>query len=220
MEKARTATIKVRTNTDNVAGVTIPKFEQYSETGEGTLSRSVVPLCVVSYGTWNTDRDLLGIAKGGAALNQTRTAFSKALETLVLLASLQSAFVILDEVITLTNRRVNAIQHVVMPRLENTIDYIKSELDELEREEFFRYIFSPLCWSFVTAVISHVRSLKKIQGKKKDRQRERDELFKAQQDDAAAAEVRMGGAAEDPSRDTSLLDKFTGKQEADDLLDI
>lgn len=47
---------------------------------------------------------------------------------------------ILDEVITLTNRRVNAIQHVVLPRLENTIDYIKSELDELEREEFFRYV--------------------------------------------------------------------------------
>jgi V-type H+-transporting ATPase subunit D len=52
--------------------------------------------------------------------------------------------VILDEVIMLTNRRVNAIQYVVLPRLENTIDYIKSELDELEREEFFRCVLLSL----------------------------------------------------------------------------
>ncbi|CEH15394.1 v-type h-transporting atpase subunit d [Ceraceosorus bombacis] len=63
------------------------------------------------------------------------------------LASLQTAFVILDEVIRMTNRRVNAIEHVIIPRLENTISYISSELDEMDREEFFR--------------------LKKVQGKKK-----------------------------------------------------
>jgi vacuolar-type H+-ATPase subunit D/Vma8 len=46
--------------------------------------------------------------------------------------------VILDEVIKLTNRRVNAIEHVIIPRYENTIKYILSELDEQDREEFFR----------------------------------------------------------------------------------
>lgn len=45
---------------------------------------------------------------------------------------------ILDEVIKLTNRRVNAIEHVIIPRYENTIKYILSELDEQDREEFFR----------------------------------------------------------------------------------
>jgi V-type H+-transporting ATPase subunit D len=67
--------------------------------------------------------------------------YGKALETLVELASLQTAFMILDEVIRATNRRVNAIEHVVIPRLDNTISYIVSELDEMDREEFFRCDF-------------------------------------------------------------------------------
>ena len=45
---------------------------------------------------------------------------------------------ILDEVIKVVNRRVNAIEHVIIPRTENTISYINSELDELDREEFYR----------------------------------------------------------------------------------
>lgn len=39
----------------------------------------------------------------------------------------------MDEVIKATNRRVNAIEHVVIPRLENTVSYINSELDEMDR---------------------------------------------------------------------------------------
>lgn len=51
---------------------------------------------------------------------------------------MQTAFVILDEVIKVVNRRVNAIEHVIIPRTENTISYINSELDEVDREEFYR----------------------------------------------------------------------------------
>lgn len=67
-------------------------------------------------------------------------------EKLVLIKLIQTAFVILDDVIKIVNRRVNAIEHVIIPRTENTIKYINSELDELDREEFYR--------------------LKKVQGKK------------------------------------------------------
>ncbi len=48
-----------------------------------------------------------------------------AVDLLVELASLQTAFLTLDEAIKTTNRRVNALEHVVKPRLENTIAYIK-----------------------------------------------------------------------------------------------
>lgn len=45
---------------------------------------------------------------------------------------------ILDEVIKVTNRRVNAIEHVIIPKAENTIKYIQQELEELDREDFVR----------------------------------------------------------------------------------
>jgi V-type H+-transporting ATPase subunit D len=59
-------------------------------------------------------------------------------DVLVQLATLQTSFMILDEAIKVTSRRVNALDTVVIPKIANTVEYIKSELDELEREEFFR----------------------------------------------------------------------------------
>lgn len=46
-------------------------------------------------------------------------------ELLVALANLQTAFITLDEALKVTNRRVNALENVVKPMLENTISYIK-----------------------------------------------------------------------------------------------
>jgi V-type H+-transporting ATPase subunit D len=88
---------------------------------------------------------LTGLGRGGQQVLRSKEVYAKAVETLVELASLQTAFMILDEVIRATNRRVNAIEHVVIPRLDNTIKYIVSELDEMDREEFFRCV----CVSFV-----------------------------------------------------------------------
>ncbi|KAG8644094.1 V-type proton ATPase subunit D [Manihot esculenta] len=127
LENVQNASIKVRSRQENVAGVKLPKFEYFSD-GE-------------------TKNDLTGLARGGQQVQACRAAYVKAIELLVELASLQTSFLTLDEAIKTTNRRVNALENVVKPRLENTISYIKGELDELEREDFFR--------------------LKKIQGYKK-----------------------------------------------------
>ena len=84
------------------------------------------------------DFNLTGLGRGGQQVLRSKEVYAKAVETLVELASLQTAFTILDEVIRATNRRVNAIEHVIIPKLDNTIKYIISELDEMDREEFFR----------------------------------------------------------------------------------
>ena len=56
------------------------------------------------------------------------------------LASLQTAFLTLDEAIKTTNRRVNALDSVVKPMLENTIAYIKVRTAmKVQR-------FTPLLW--------------------------------------------------------------------------
>lgn len=126
-ESVKSARFRVRARQENVSGVYLPTFETFTEGAN--------------------DFGLTGLGRGGQQVQRAIEVYSKAVETLVELASLQTAFVILDEVIKVTNRRVNALEHILIPRTENTIKYINSELDELDREEFYR--------------------LKKVQGKKK-----------------------------------------------------
>eukprot|EP01118_Nematostelium_gracile_P006131 TRINITY_DN1963_c0_g1_i2.p1 TRINITY_DN1963_c0_g1~~TRINITY_DN1963_c0_g1_i2.p1 ORF type:complete len:263 (+),score=80.04 TRINITY_DN1963_c0_g1_i2:135-923(+) len=128
LENVSSATFKLKMNTDNVAGVYLPNFEQLGDS-------SKLP------------QELTGLSRGGTQIKKSRDQYVSALEGLIELASLQTSFMTLDYVIRITNRRVNAIEYVVRPKLENTIAYIITELDEGDREEFFR--------------------LKKIQGKKK-----------------------------------------------------
>lgn len=76
--------------------------------------------------------------KSGSAYLNARDAFKKLVKRLIELASLKNSFIILDEVLKSTNRRVNALDFMLIPKISNTIDYINSELDEQDREEFFR----------------------------------------------------------------------------------
>ncbi|KAF2829472.1 hypothetical protein CC86DRAFT_368481 [Ophiobolus disseminans] len=117
-ESVKQARFRVRTKQENVSGVFLPQFESFTAD--------------------SNDFALTGLGKGGQQVQRCRETYARAVETLVELASLQTAFVILDEVIKVVNRRVNAIEHVIIPRTENTIKYINSELDELDREEFYR----------------------------------------------------------------------------------
>jgi V-type H+-transporting ATPase subunit D len=126
LQSVRSASLRVRSHQENVAGVKLPKFSHFVDPA-GT-----------SGGPSNASPALTGLARGGQQVTACRAAHVKAIEVLVELASLQTSFLTLDEAIKTTNRRVNALENVVKPRLENTITYIKGELDELEREDFFR----------------------------------------------------------------------------------
>ena len=152
-EQAKNASFKVKAKTDNVSGVILPAFQVEREGGTGQFSCSdfasccgshPLGVCAIDDGSLtiraHADFNLTGLGRGGQQVLRSKEVYAKAVETLVELASLQTAFTILDGVIRATNRRVNAIEHVVIPRLENTIKYITSELDEMDREEFFRYV--------------------------------------------------------------------------------
>lgn len=80
----------------------------------------------------------LGIARGGEQIEKCRKSFDKTLNLLIKLGGLQTSFQSLEEAIKVTNRRVNALDCVVIPKMTNTVAYISSELDEREREDLFR----------------------------------------------------------------------------------
>ena len=119
------ARLRVCAHQDNIAGVRLPRFESFLANG------------AASAGGGSSSASLAGLAGGGQQVAACRAAHARALEVLVELASLQTSFLTLDAAIRTTNRRVNALENVVKPRLENTIAYIRGELDEHEREEFF-----------------------------------------------------------------------------------
>ena len=89
-ESVRQAKFRVRTRQENVSGVFLPQFESLKV--EGT-----------------SEFGMTGLGKGGQQVQKSRETYTRAVETLVELASLQTAFVILDEVIKVVNRRVNAM---------------------------------------------------------------------------------------------------------------
>jgi V-type H+-transporting ATPase subunit D len=89
-ESVRSAKFRVRTRQENVSGVFLPQFESFQTEG-------------------SSDFGLTGLGKGGQQVQRCRETYVRAVETLVELASLQTAFVILDDVIKVVNRRVNAM---------------------------------------------------------------------------------------------------------------
>lgn len=141
IENVDDATLRVRMSPDNVAGVTIPVFAKMGIDGDddpGPSAASAGAAAKDVAGNGKGAVALAGLSKGGQQIQDARKSFADTLDLLVQLASLQTSFIILDEAIKLTNRRVNALENVVKPKLENTISYVISELDEMEREEFFR----------------------------------------------------------------------------------
>lgn len=170
-EGSMTARVRVGAGVDNVAGVKLPVFTKY-ETGAVA------------------DNQSLGLVGGGKKIVAVREKFTILLNNLIKLASLQTSFVTLDEALKITNRRVNALDNVTIPKIEQTLAYIGRELDELEREDFTR--------------------LKLVKGKKQVEQMEID----AAKDKAAAAAAKAGKSL-DKENDADITAAFDANDDAD-----
>jgi V-type H+-transporting ATPase subunit D len=152
LESQLTASVRVSSRTDNVAGVKLPVFS--------------------SYDLKNENQESLGLAGGGRQIDNCKKKFGEYLEALIKLASLQTSFITMDEALKVTNRRVNALENVTIPKIENTLKYINRELDELEREDFTR--------------------LKKVQAKKEEKKNIDDAEGKARFDERQAKSSGVG----------------------------
>ncbi len=121
VEKASLATgeeIEVEIGFRNVMGVVIPTIEKVGTDGGTT----------VAYGFSDTS----------CALDAAVQRFKEALDAVLELAEIEEALRLMAEEIEKTKRRVNALEHIVIPRLENTIKFIEMKLEEQERENFVR----------------------------------------------------------------------------------
>lgn len=84
------------------------------------------------------DESYYSFSDTSAYLDDGRKKFDNALELIIKLAEFQSTISRLASEIQSTKRRVNALKNIVIPRFNNTINYIKLTLAEREREEFVR----------------------------------------------------------------------------------
>ncbi len=113
---AANKTVEVTTKFRGVMGVTIPIIEARGEPSE------------MSY----------GLGDVSASLDEARSAFREVLSQIPELSRLVTAVWRLARELRKTKRRVNALQYIFIPDYEETVAFIKSALEEREREEAFR----------------------------------------------------------------------------------
>lgn len=100
-----------------------------------------VPLPVVTKGI-SPVRNLFsrGYSVTGVSsrISETAEKFEKIVDVIIDNAHIETRLRRLGEEIQKTNRRVNALEHIVVPALKNQVTYIKMTLEERAREDLFR----------------------------------------------------------------------------------
>jgi len=102
---------KVKIRYQNVMSVRVPRYEIIEE---GDL---------YSYGLTQKSPELDNVVKK----------YQEIIPLMVKMAELDKAIVLLTEEIEKTRRRVNALEYVMIPNLEDTIKFISMKLDEMAR---------------------------------------------------------------------------------------
>lgn len=111
--------LEIDLDTRNIMGVTVPIIET-----EG-IKRKV------------TERGY-GLVQTSPKLDDAAKKFEVALEAILKLAEVEETVKLLAKEIEKTRRRVNSLENVIIPHLENVKKFIEFHLGELERETFFR----------------------------------------------------------------------------------
>ncbi len=105
---------------DNIMGVRIPRINK-----EGIISLSI-------------DKPIYSFVETCSKLDDSYKKFRSLIVQLLDLAEIEGRIKSLSLEIEKTKRRVNVLENTLIPKLFATIKYIEMQLEEREREDFFR----------------------------------------------------------------------------------
>ncbi len=105
--------------TRNVMGIVVPKIESRSV-------RKTIP------------QRGYGIIGTSARIDEAADAYESLIEDVIVAAEIETTMRRLIEEIEKVKRRVNALEHRVIPELADTENFIRQRLEEMERENIFR----------------------------------------------------------------------------------
>lgn len=101
--------------------------------------RSVMGVEVPEIGEISEDiRPSYGFVRTNANLDKAFKAFKRALSLIAHLTEIETTVYRLAIEIKKTQRRVNALENVLIPEYEETVKFIESYIEETERDDFFR----------------------------------------------------------------------------------
>ena len=110
---------RLEVTTRSVMGVRVPHIEQKSA-ARSLLERGY------------------SIVGASVSIDETASAFEREVEHIIQLAETELRLTRLGNEIQRTSRRLNALDHFLIPRLESERDFIQMSLDERERADHFR----------------------------------------------------------------------------------
>ncbi|KAF5075593.1 V-type ATP synthase subunit D [Methanobacterium aggregans] len=112
--------VEVDIDSRSIMGVVVPVIESTS-----TQTRTMVNR---GYGFVDTS----------VKLDEAAKKFEESIKLIIELGEIEKTIILLASEIESTKRRVNALEHIIIPRVENTVKYIEMRLEEMERESFVR----------------------------------------------------------------------------------
>ncbi|MHA1976147.1 MAG: V-type ATP synthase subunit D [Candidatus Hodarchaeales archaeon] len=104
--------------------------------------RSLMGITVPMFNLIDTDEDQKNVSyslkRTSAKFDENLFLFKESLQAIIQLAEVQSTISRLSKEIIETKRRVNALNYIIIPRIDATVKWIRLTLAERERESFVR----------------------------------------------------------------------------------
>lgn len=110
----------IKTSTQNIMGVLVPEIKSDTEIETPFLEREY------------------GITSASSRIDSVAEKYEKLLQRIVKAAETQTKMLKLLDEIEKTKRRVNGLEHKIIPDMKENLDHVSQTLEEREREETFR----------------------------------------------------------------------------------